>query len=85
MVAHRSSLRTPLVAAPQYVPLAMPVDEVPTSSKIIVFSQGMSPNAHPYIERAAVLFTGTTSFHTRLFVDTRTGSAHPDRVSLFFF
>jgi len=44
---------------PQYVPLAMPVSQVPAKSKIIVFSQGMSPNAHPYIERATVLFTGT--------------------------
>jgi len=37
----------------------MPVSQVPAKSKIIVFSQGMSPNAHPYIERATVLFTGT--------------------------
>ena len=44
---------------PQYVPLAMPVSQVPAKTKIIVFSQGMSPNAHPYIERATVLFTGT--------------------------
>jgi hypothetical protein len=41
----------------QFVPIATPVSEIPAGSKLVVFSQGMSPHTQAFIEHADVLFT----------------------------